>query len=1038
MILSDTSIKRPVFATVINLLIMVFGLAALAQLPVREYPDIDPPIVSVVVDYTGAAPEVIDSQIVQIIEGGVSGVDGIRTIESSSEIGQARINIEFTPDRDIDAAANDVRDAVSRVTRDLPTEADPPEIRKADSDARPMMWIALRSDRLSPAELTDYAVRNMVDRLSVLSGVAQVRIGGERRYAMRIWLDRQLMAARQVTVADVEQALRANNIELPSGTIESTNRDFTVRTDSRLSTVQAFRELVIRKQDDYLLRMGDIARVELGVEDDTSRLRSDGTTAIGLGVIRQSKANTVEVSDRVLEELEHIQASLPAGISFKVNYDESLFIRASIEEVITTLGFAVLLVVLVILAFLRSLRATLIPTVTIPVSIIGSFIVLAFLGFSLNVLTLLALILAIGLVVDDAIVMLENVQRRIELGEPPLLATFRGARQVGFAIVATTLTLVAVFVPISFMEGNIGRLFSEFGMALSAAVIVSSIVALTLTPMLCSQWLRAKGAKITGPDDQPSTQTTDPTQTLYGRLLNKVLDMPVIILAVGLVLSLLAVLLYSHLPQELTPIEDRASFTISATAPMGSTATYTDHHMQKIEGLLRPYLEEGVIDGMMTITGFRGDPDRGNITVKLAPWDERDFRQQSIVAELTPKLAEVPGVRAVAINPPGLGQSGFNQPLQIIVSGPDYESAQQWSDQLLRALELNPNLIRLDTDFELTRPQIGVEIDRQRAADLGISAEDIGRTLQTMLASRTVTRYMDRGREYDVMIQAEDGNRATPSDIANIFLRSSQGELIPIASLVTLKEYGAPPELRRIDRLPSITLSGSLAPDYDMGTAIRYIEQTAAEILPSEARVGYKGLAREFTETSGAIYITFILAFVIVFLVLAAQFESWIHPAIIMLSVPLAITGALISLLLTNNSLNIYSQIGMVMLLGLMAKNGILMVEFANQLRDQGKSVREAIIEGSVLRFRPILMTTISTIFGVLPLVLGTGAGAESRAAIGVVILGGLLFATTLTLFIIPVFYNLLAPFARPAKAIEQELTHLNRQSDPELPGSAG
>ena len=1035
MILSDISIKRPVFATVINLLIMVFGLAALSQLPVREYPDIDPPIVSVVVDYTGAAPEVIDSQIVQVIEGGVSGVDGIRTIESSSEIGQARINIEFTPDRDIDAAANDIRDAVSRVTRDLPTEAEPPEIRKADSDARPMMWIALRSDRLSPAEMTDYAVRNMVDRLSVLSGVAQVRIGGERRYAMRIWLDRQQMAARQVTVADVEQALRANNIELPSGTIESTNRDFTVRTDSRLANVQAFRELVIRKQADYPLRLGDIARVELGVEDDTSRLRSDGTTAIGLGIIRQSKANTVEVSDRVLEELEHIQDSLPAGISFKVNYDESLFIRASIEEVVTTLGVAVLLVVLVILAFLRSFRATLIPSITIPVSIIGSFIALALLGFSLNVLTLLALILAIGLVVDDAIVMLENIQRRIESGEPPLLAAFRGARQVGFAIVATTLTLVAVFVPISFMEGNIGRLFSEFGMAMAAAVIVSSIVALSLTPMLCSQWLRSKA---TTQGSLPNADKIDPKQSLYGRLLSKVLDMPIIILAIGLVLSLLAVVLFNKMPQELTPTEDRASFTISATAPMGSTAGYTDHHMQKIEELLRPYLEQGVIEGTMTITGFRGDPDRGNITVKLAPWDERDFSQQSMVAELTPKLLQVPGVRAVAINPPGLGQSGFNQPLQIIVSGPDYESAQLWSDQLLRALELNPNLIRLDTDFELTRPQIGVEIDRQRAADLGISAEDIGRTLQTMLASRTVTRYMDRGREYDVMIQAEDANRATPSDIANIFLRSNQGELIPVSSLVTLKEYGAPPELRRIDRLPSITLSGSLAPDYDMGTAIRYIEQTAAEILPSEARLSYKGLAREFTETSGAIYVTFILAFVIVFLVLAAQFESWIHPAIIMLSVPLAITGALISLLLSNNSLNIYSQIGMVMLLGLMAKNGILIVEFANQLRDQGKSVREAIIEGSVLRFRPILMTTISTIFGVLPLVLTSGAGAESRAAIGVVILGGLLFAITLTLFIIPVLYNLLAPFARPAKAIEQELAQLSRQSDPELPGSVG
>jgi len=1034
MILSDTSIKRPVFATVINLLIMVFGLAALNQLPVREYPDIDPPIVSVVVNYTGAAPEVIDSQIVQIIEGGVSGVDGIRTIESSSEIGEARINIEFSPDRDVDAAANDVRDAVSRVTRDLPTEADPPEIRKADSNARPMMWIALRSDQLSPAELTDYAVRNMVDRLSVLSGVAQVRIGGERRYAMRIWLDRQQMAARRVTVADVEQALRANNIELPSGTIESTNRDFTVRTDSRLADVQSFRELVIRKQGDYPLRLGDIARVELGVEDDTSRLRSDGTTAIGLGIIRQSKANTVEVSDRVQEELEHIKASLPAGISFKINYDESLFIRASIQEVITTLGFAILLVVLVIFAFLRSLRATIIPAITIPVSIIGSFIALAMLGFSLNVLTLLALILAIGLVVDDAIVMLENIQRRIETGEPPLLAAFRGARQVGFAIVATTLTLVAVFVPISFMEGNIGRLFSEFGMAMAAAVIVSSIVALTLTPMLCSQWLNAKKRKGPLENGQPDGFTADPRQSLYGRLLDKVLDIPVIVLAIGLVLSLLAIVLYNKLPQELTPTEDRASFTISATAPMGSTAAYTDHHMKKIEELLLPYLEQGVIEGTMSITGFRGDPDRGNITVKLAPWEERDWSQQSMVAELTPKLLQIPGVRAVAINPPGLGQSGFNQPLQIVVSGPDYESAQTWSEQLLRALEQNPNLIRLDTDFELTRPQIGVEIDRQRAADLGITAEDIGRTLQTMLASRTVTRYMDRGREYDVMIQAEDADRVTPSDISNIFLRSSQGELVPISSLVKLKEYGAPPELRRIDRLPSVTLSGSLAPDYDMGSAIRYIEQTAAEVLPSEARLSYKGLAREFTETSGAIYLTFVLAFVIVFLVLAAQFESWIHPAIIMLSVPLAITGALISLLLTNNSLNIYSQIGMVMLLGLMAKNGILVVEFANQLRDQGKSVREAIIEGSVLRLRPILMTTISTVFGVLPLVLTSGAGAESRTAIGVVILGGLLFATILTLFIIPVLYNLLASFARPAKAIEQKLQQLNRQPDTEQP----
>ncbi|SFR65220.1 multidrug efflux pump [Marinobacter daqiaonensis] len=1024
MVLSDISIKRPVFATVLSLLIVVFGTAALLDLPVREYPDIDPPVVSISTDYTGAAAEVVDSQITQVIEGAISGIEGIRSIESSTEQGGSRTSIEFNLSRNVDIAANDVRDAVSRVADQLPEEADAPVVQKADSDARPMMWVTLRSQVWSSAELTDFADRVLTDRLSVLDGVASVRIGGERRYAIRVWLDREKLAARDITVAEVERALRANNVELPAGSVDSSTRNFTVRAEGRLNNVEQFRNLVIRRDGNDLLRLGEVANVQMGVRSDVSRLRANGETAIGMGVIRQSKANTVSVSDAVRAELESIRETLPPEVTIAESYDESIFIRASIKEVVTTLAIAVSLVILVIFLFLRSWRATLIPAVTIPVAVIGAFIGLGLLGFSINVLTLLAIILAIGLVVDDAIVMLENVQRRIDDGEAPLLAAFRGARQVSFAIIATTLTLVAVFVPISFMGGNIGRLFAEFGFTLAAAVVFSSVVALTLTPMLCSKWLRHSPETVEGHRLWvASERVLDGMTRAYGRLLRFSLRQPGLLLGLGIASLVVAVVVYPKLPQELAPVEDRGVIIMPTSAPRGATVEYTDHYVLEAEQKLLPYLEEGVANRMLSIVGFRDEEDNAFMILGLEPWDQREVKQQQITTEIRQKFSDISGVRVIAINPAGLGQRGFSQPVEFVVAGPDYASVQAWSEEIVERARENPNLLNVDTDFELTRPELRVTIDRERAADLDITVEDVGLTLQTMLASRQVTTYLDRGQEYDVVVQASDADRASPSDLGQIYLRPREGgTLIPLSSLVTLKEIGANPDLRRIDRLPAVVISASLAEGYDLGTALTYLNNLAMDNLPPEARVSYKGMSREFEESSSAIYVTFGLAFVIVFLVLAAQFESWIHPLIIMLTVPLAATGALLALLWSGISLNIYSQIGMVMLLGLMAKNGILIVEFANQLRDRGYEVREAILEGAVLRFRPVLMTTISTIFGAVPLVIATGAGAESRMSIGMVILGGLLFATTLTLFLIPVLYNLLARFASSSNAVEQEL----------------
>ncbi|EWY41689.1 multidrug transporter [Skermanella stibiiresistens SB22] len=1019
--ISDFSIKRPVLAIVLSALIVVIGIAALLRLPVRELPDVDTAVVTVTTTYEGAAPEIIDTEVIELLEGAISGVDGIRSIRSSSRIGRGRIVVEFVTSRDIDQAANDVRDAVGRVLVDLPDEADTPEIVKTDSDAQPILRIAVTSDRMTPADINDYASRFIVDRLSVLNGVAQVEIFGERRYAIRVWLNREALAARNLTVADVEAALRRNNVELPAGELESLARQFTIRTDTRLTSPEEFRDLVVAQPGDYPIRLGDLARVELGVEDDNSIVRSNGQAAVGLGVLRQSQANTIEVSDQVQAELEALRPTLPEGMAVTISSDDAIFISASIEEVVVALGMSVLLVIAVIFLFLHSARATIVPAVTIPVAVIGTLAFIYAFGFSINILTLLALLLAIGLVVDDAIVVLENIQRRVEAGEQPLAAAFLGTRQVTFAVIATSLTLIAVFVPISTLEGQVGRLFAEFGLVMAAAVAISTFVALSLCAMLCSKLLR--GTEKPGRIGMVLERGFNAMADGYRRLLAHALRMPVVVLAVAGVISAGTVVLYDILPRELTPTEDRGVFFIPVTSPEGATTGYTDANIGRIEETLSPLLASGEAERVFAIVGFRNQPARGFVVVGLSDWEERERSQREIVNSIIPGVAGIPGIRAFPVNPAALGQRGSSAPLQVVIGGQDYDVIQEWSDRIVARAAENPGLQNVETDFEATRPQFNVRIDRRKADDLDIGIEQIGNTLQSMLASREVTDFINRGRIYPVIIQARDTDRQTPADLTNIFVRSGgDGALVPLNALVTLDELAAPPELLRYDRLPSITISASLADGYDLGSAIDYINGIAAEELPPEGRLSYTGQSQQFLETSSGIAITFGIALLIVFLVLAAQFESFIHPLIIMLSVPLGLAGALGALALTGLSLNIYSQVGMVLLIGLMAKNGILIVEFANQLRAEGMDIRQAITEGSALRFRPILMTVLSTILGSVPLVLASGAGAESRVAIGTVIIGGLGVASLLTLFVTPVLYDLLARFTRPANAVAEEL----------------
>ena len=1034
LILSDIAIKRPVFAAVISLILVIFGISSMKELAIREYPDIDAPVVSVITLYKGAPATIIESQVTQIIEESVSGIEGVKQITSKSREERSEVTIEFIVSRNIDDAASDVRDKVAANVGNLPLDTETPIVMKTEADASPFIWIGMRSKEWNAIQLSDYADRYLVDIFSVVPGVAKVMIGGERKPAMRIWLNRRSMAALGITVNDVEDALKKQNIELPSGRVESNRREFAVRTDSGLITESQFENIIIEQRSDYLIRLSDIAEVKLGTEEERYEVRANGEPAIGLGVIKQSKANELEISNGLRSKLNEINNNLPEQIELFIAYDRSRFVDASIKEVFKALSIAMCLVIAVIFLFLRSFWATLIPAIAIPVSLVASFIILDIFGFSINVLTLLAYVLAVGLVVDDAIVVLENIHRRVENKEPVLLAAYRGSRQIGFAVIATTLSLIAVFIPISMMSGNTGRLFSEFGISIAGAVFFSSIVALTLTPMMCSKILKEK--KSNNFLFRISERGFIALNKGYSWILNKSLSFPIIILSIAIAFSAVSYTLYEKVPKEFAPTEDRGVFLVVLMAPEGATLNYTRDYLLEVEDELSSIGPAGS-DEIDTLFGVlapglsRPSPVNFAIAfVVLQPWQKRSRSQQEIVKEFFPKLLGIPGANVFAINPPSLNQPGRKSPVQFVIGGPSYETLKDWSKTIIeKAKEENSLLLSIDSDYKETKPELKVDIDRDRSATMEVPISDIGRTLETMLGSRFVTTFNDRGVQYNVVLQARNEDRVTPTDLENIYLRNQKNDLIPLNNLITTRETAAPKELNRFDRMRAVTISASLGPGYSLGQALDYLDNLAKTSLPPEARIAYAGQSREFRDSSSSLAITFALALLVVFLVLAAQFESFIHPFIILLSVHLAITGALSTLYLTGITLNVYSQIGLVMLIGLVAKNAILIVEFANQLREQGRTVKEAVTESSIARLRPILMTTIATVLGAMPLALATGAGAESRASIGWVIVGGVTFSTILSLFIVPALYNLLARFTKPSSHVADRLRNLENEN---------
>lgn len=1024
MLISDLSVKKPVLALVINLLLVVFGLVALDRLSLREFPDIDPPIISIETSYTGAAAQTIENRITKVLERKISGLEGIRYIDAKSIDGLSTIKIEFTLSRGIDHAANDVRERVFSALKDLPDEADPPEVYKVDSDASVIMWLNLASNRYNALELTDYADRYLVDELSVIDGVARVRIGGEKRYAMRVWLDRQAMAAKNVTVDDIEQALLENNIELPAGRVESNEREFPVWLARQFSTPSEFGQLVIRRESNgHLLRLHEVARVEQGPENRRSELRGNQINMIGLGVIKQSQANTLAVANRVKAVIQKI--SLPEGIELIQGYDTSVFISQSIFEVLKTFTIALFLVVLVILLFLGHVRSMLIPFVTIPVAITATFIVLYAAGFSLNLLTLLGLVLAIGLVVDDAIVVLENINRRVMLHEPPLLASFRGTRQVGFAVIATTVVLLAVFLPISILEGNVGRLFSEFAFTLASAVVFSTVVALTLTPVMCSLILseNQKNARLT----KLVNRLFSKLQVAYKRALKFSLRHSYGILAGFVVMVFIAVGLYVSLPKELIPQEDQGAFFVRVKAPEGASYDAMKSNMRQIESVLMKWVEADLATRVLSLfpQGLgRGDPlNSGFAIITMKAFNERSVKTKDVVETVREALIQLPGVIAIPVMRTSIGSQTLTQPVQFVIGGTNDQELTEWRDKILAAAKKNPGLLNVDSDYDANKIQFNLIVNYDRAAELGISLKSIGRALETLLGSKSVTTYLDRGEEYDVILESDLAQKSELHDLENIYVRSSlTQQLIPLSNVASIEETTVPNALYRFNRTQSITISASLAKGYSLGQALDYLKKVAEEQLPERARIDYKDQSRDYQESQSGIFITFTLALLVMFLVMAAQFGSFIHPIVIFITAPIAVVGGLFGLFITQNTLNIYSEIGMIMLVGLAAKNGILMVEFINQLRERQVKFMQAVIEGCLLRLRPVLMTAISTIFGSLPLILATGAGAESRMSIGVVIFFGITFATALSLFAIPVMYIKVAQKTKPRNDVAEKL----------------
>lgn len=1023
MILSEISIKRPVLATVMSLLILLVGAVSYDRLTVREYPKIDVPVVTVETNYPGASSSIIETQVTQIIEDSLSGIEGVDYISSVSRSGKSQITVTFKLTRDPDDAASDVRDRVGRVRGALPDDVEEPITAKTEADAQPVFWLALSSDNHSMMEISQIADKMVKDPLQTVDGVANVMLFGDRRFAMRIWLDPARMAAYQVIPQDIENALSSQNVEIPAGRIESDQREFSVLAKTDLNTIEQFENIIIRNDNNYAVRVRDVARVEIAPEDERRKSRFKGKSAVALGVVKQSTANPLDVSNGIQERLPLIKAALPEGVNVEIAYDSSVFISESIKSVFKTIFEASILVIAVIFFFLRNLRATLIPVITIPLSLIGGFALMLLMGFSINTLTLLAMVLAIGLVVDDAIVMLENIYRHVEAGLSPIQAAFKGSKEIGFAVIATTLTLVAVFAPVAFTPGRTGKLFTEFALTLAGGVLVSGFIALSLSPMMCSRLLHheKRHSAIFNLIEGWILGLTNGYQSLLKKVLRSRL-LAVLIMAGSLGG---AGLLYTQLPQELAPVEDRGTILAMSISPDGASVDYVDRYARQVEGMIA---KQPAGNRYFTIVGFPTETNSMTF-LGLKPWDERTQKQQSIVAELTPQLfGGVTGTMSFAMNPPSLGQSFVSRPVEFIIkSNTDYAALKAISDQLMARILQNPGFVQPDIDLKLNKPELSLNVNRDKASEMGLDINLIGRSIETYMASRSVTRFKKEGEQYDVILQVEPGQRRDPSDLSNLYLRTDDNNMVQLSSVVDIKESVAPKELNHFDKMKSVKFQAILAPGYSLKQALDFLEQQMAEISP-ETLYDFGGQSREFKESGSGLMVTALLALVFTFLVLAAQFESFRNPMIIMLSVPPALFGGLFALYFSGGSLSIYSQIGLITLIGLITKHGILIVEFANQLQDQGRELQDAIIESATMRLRPILMTTGAMVLGTVPLAIAFGAGAESRQQIGWVIVGGLTFGTLLTLFIVPTVYSYLG--RRLFKKVEPDYQLMEQGSE--------
>jgi len=1026
MFLTDLSIKRPVFATVMSLVLVLFGIVTFNKIPLRELPDVETAKVSIRVDYKGASASIVDAQITQKIEDRVGGTPGVVTIDSKSEDGRSTINLEFDLGIDLDTAANDVRDRIARIVDDLPDQAEPPQITKASAARTTTMWLAFQSANMSDLELTDYANRYLKDYFANVDGVGQINLGGERELSLRIWLDPTAMAARNITVQELEDSLRKQNVEFPAGKVESKKMDLIIKVEKAYVKVEDYKDLILKRNNDgSLVKLRDVARLELGALNTSTLFKGNGVQNVGLGIYQQSTANTIEVAKLIKQKIKEISPTLPAGSSLEVAFDRSTYIEESVNEVYRTIIISIILVIIIIYLFLGNITAVAIPAVAIPVCLISTFLAIYVAGFTINLFTLMAIVIAIGIVVDDAIVMGENIYRRMEEGETSLVAAYKGSKQVAFAIIATTLVLVSVFLPLVFIKGLIGRLFLEMAVTMSFAVIISSFVALSLSPMIGSKYLKIqkKQPKIT----EKFNVYFAKFESFYLETLQFIL-MKRKAIVIFLILVLFAnVGLFNFAKKELLPQEDRGVFFVIIKAAEGSGFNFTSGKAEEIEKMFLPQVGKGEIKRLLLrVPGFGSSAKQlnsGFIIVLLEDWSKRKRSGQAILRSAFAEISKVPGIVAFPVMPQAIRAGGVEKPVQFVLLGNSYEKLSVWKEIVKAEARKNPGLNSIEDDYAITKPELKVEINNRKAADLGISIESIGRSIETFFGSRSVTKFTQDGKEYNIILQSDLSNRSDISGLNKIFVRSgSTGKLISLSSVVSISESAAAPFLSRYNRQRAVTISARLGGEYTMDKALEFLQNVVKEKLPPEVRIAYKGESEEYQKTNLGIYLIFALALLTAYLSMAAQFESWVHPFTIMLTVPLATFGGIIGILVAGSSLNIYSQIGLIILIGLAAKNGILIVEFANQLRIEGQSIEKAIVNACKIRLRPILMTSLSTIIGVLPLILGSGPGEASRLTIGVVIFSGMIFSTFFTLYVIPTVYLMIGKNTQRIDAIDIEL----------------